>query len=227
MPGKNTRGRRKPSASGSASRLSGPPAASAAAGRPPRSPLSSPRSAARRCSRACRSWCRSGSAGRAANRPAPGRGGRNRARRGRRVADCPRRRRSTDISPATTARGPTGRWPASAIPAAGGWARRARTARCRWPAAADARRRRRPHGPPARPESASESPARPARGSIGRRSKSSCGGRPTTVNGQIASAPVIDVLDPHHGEIVGQAVIAQVIAERALRASAAAGRCSR
>ena len=45
---------------------------------------------------------------------------------------------------------------------------------------------------------------------------SSCGGRPTTVNGQMASLAVIDALDAHHREIVGQAVVAQVIAERSL-----------
>ena len=43
---------------------------------------------------------------------------------------------------------------------------------------------------------------------------SSCGGRPTTVNGQIASVAMIDVLDAQDREIVRQAVVAQMIAER-------------
>ena len=42
---------------------------------------------------------------------------------------------------------------------------------------------------------------------------SSCGGRPTTVNGQIASAAMIHVLHAHHGKLVRQAIVAQVIAE--------------
>ena len=43
---------------------------------------------------------------------------------------------------------------------------------------------------------------------------SSCGGRPTTVKGQIGFGPVIDVVDFDHRIVVGQAVIAQMIAER-------------
>ena len=43
---------------------------------------------------------------------------------------------------------------------------------------------------------------------------SSCGGRPTTVNGQIASLAMIDMLDVQHRKLVRQAVVAQMIAER-------------
>ena len=45
--------------------------------------------------------------------------------------------------------------------------------------------------------------------------ESSCGGRPTTVKGQIASRAMIDLLHDQHGKIVGQAVVAQVVAEGA------------
>ena len=45
---------------------------------------------------------------------------------------------------------------------------------------------------------------------------SSCGGRPTTVNGQIASGAMVHALDAQHRKVVRQAVVAQVIAERAL-----------
>ena len=113
IPGRNTRGLPKPKLFGQ--REGGcrcPPAACAARARRRRSPPSSPRSGRRRCSPACRSWCRSGSAGRAANRPAPARGGGNRARGERPDRDRPRRPRSTDTWPATTGRGPAGRWPA-------------------------------------------------------------------------------------------------------------------
>jgi hypothetical protein len=46
---------------------------------------------------------------------------------------------------------------------------------------------------------------------------SSCGGRPTTVNGQMASLAVVDPVHAHHREGMDERVVAQVVAERPFR----------
>ena len=94
--------------------------------------------------------------------------------------------------------------------------RRARSVRCRWPAATG--------WTPAASTAWTACTPGTTVGMIGPVSSwmmapklvSSCGGRPTTVNGQIASRSMIDVLDVQHREVVRQAVIAEMIAERAL-----------
>ena len=52
---------------------------------------------------------------------------------------------------------------------------------------------------------------------------SSCGGRPTTVNGQMAPCAVIHLLDAQHREVVLQAVVAEMVAERPFGQRACSG----
>ncbi len=56
---------------------------------------------------------------------------------------------------------------------------------------------------------------------------SSCGGRPTDVNGQIAPRAMIDAFDAQHGKVVLEAVVAQVVAERAFGFALVRGRRGR
>ena len=89
-------------------------------------------------------------------------------------------------------------------------------ARCRWRAAAGGRRPHRPRGPRARPGITVGITGPVSSWMSSPNVVSSCGGRPTTVNGQIAPGRWYTPVDRHHREVVGEAVVAEVVAERPL-----------
>ena len=175
-------------------------------------------------SRACRSWSRSGSAGRAADRSAEHVREERRhvvrcRARGRRRGSTISRYLASDICP----------WPSMALAWVSSSCGRvqlggtARSARCRSPAAADARPRRRPRAPRARRArtvgitgAVSSWISAPNAGVLLRR-PADHRERPDRV------LAVVDLLDAQHREVVRQAVVAEVIAERALRACARVG----